>query len=261
MADSRYHPGRLHAICQTLRPMHLEKWYQLMDGSRDESSAKPIAVVLLGMPGAGKGTQAQRLAAIGWRHLNVGGLVRTEVAARTEWGRRAASLMYKGELLPSLDIQQLLSRHLAVGPFPVVVEGYPRRLEEAGTVAGFCGPDAVEIPVLLEVSQSASLVRLTNRLTCADCGNVGRTGEGERCAVCGGTLAKRNDDDPQAVLRRLEIYQAETVPLIARYASTGELETVDASQDELAIHKDLVRRIALRTTNGMWSPDMDMREN
>jgi len=210
----------------------------------------PIAVVLLGMPGAGKGTQAQKLAASGWRHLNVGGLVRAEVAARTTWGRRAASLMYRGELLPSLEIQDLIRKYLPAGSFPVVVEGYPRRLEEAGTTAQFCGPDAIEVPVLLEISYADALARLIKRVACAQCGRVERTEQGQSCTGCGGSLVRRNDDDPEAVVRRLQIYETETAPLIAHYASTGELEAVDASQDESLVQRDLLRRISLRTGSG-----------
>ena len=149
-----------------------------------------IAVVLLGRPGSGKGTQAQLLAASGWRHVNVGGLVRSRVAAQTAWGKRASQFMLRGELLPSQVIQELLANELICGKFPVVIEGYPRRLEEAGTVSEMCGSGTQEIPIYIDVSISVSIARLNARLVCQVCGSVDRIGVRVTCAYCGGTLTR-----------------------------------------------------------------------
>lgn len=110
-----------------------------------------LVVVLMGLPGAGKGTQAQLLADRGWSHINVGGLIRSEVAAETAWGIQAAAIMHRGDLLPSQDIQNLVVRELNRRTLPVVIEGYPRRITEAYTLPDIFGQGIQQIPVLLRV--------------------------------------------------------------------------------------------------------------
>jgi Adenylate kinase len=100
---------------------------------REYKTHAGLAMVLMGLPGAGKGTQAQLLADQGWSHINVGGLIRSEVAAETAWGIHAAALMHRGDLVPSQDIQSLVARELERRTLPVVIEGYPRRIREAYT--------------------------------------------------------------------------------------------------------------------------------
>jgi adenylate kinase len=205
-------------------------------------------VVLMGLPGSGKGTQAQLLADSGWSHINVGGLVRSEVAAATPWGIYAANVMRRGDLLPSGDIQNLVARELKNCPFPVVIEGYPRRLSEARTLPLLCGRKVTLVPVFLKVPRSTSIARLTKRLMCGLCGRVAKEGQGNVCPRCAGPLESRPDDRLRKVVeRRLQNFERETVPLIAYYEAEGEVEAVDSTQDETKVHEEIIARIIARS--------------
>jgi len=187
------------------------------------------------------------LADLGWSHVNAGGLVRSEVAARTEWGKRAAAAMERGDLLPSQDIQDLIARELRRGKRPLVIEGYPRRLSEAPTLPVLCGAKTTLVPVFFDIPLAASAARLAKRLVCGRCGRVTREGKLSVCPRCFGPLAGRADDKSQeAVARRLQNFERETVPLIRYYRSRGELETIDALQDEASVHREIIMRISAR---------------
>jgi adenylate kinase len=206
-----------------------------------------VAVVLIGLPGAGKGTQAQLLADQGWSHVNAGGLARSEVAARTEWGKRAAAIMQRGDLLPSQDIQGLIARALRHSRPPVVIEGYPRRLSEASSLPVLCGAETTLVPIFLDIPLAASADRVAQRVICDRCGRVAREGRESVCSKCSGPLAGRADDKSQkAMARRLQNFERETVPLIEYYRSRGELETVDALQDEASVNREIIMEISAR---------------
>lgn len=208
-----------------------------------------LVMVLMGLPGAGKGTQAQLLADQGWSHINVGGLIRSEVAAETAWGIRAAALMHRGDLLPSQDIQSLVARELERRTLPVVIEGYPRRIREAYTLFDIYGPGIRQIPVFLRIAQSTSIARLAGRLVCSQCETVTRRGGLDVCVKCSGPLTSRPDDTlRQTVYRRMRNFHLETIPLLALYQARGELETIDSAQDETAVHQEIIARIAARAT-------------
>jgi adenylate kinase len=204
-------------------------------------------VALIGLPGAGKGTQAQLLARHGWFHVNVGGLVRSEVTSGTRWGMQAAAMMRRGDLVPSQAIQDLLVREFGNGKPPVVVEGYPRRLSEAGTIPGLCGYEALFIPFLFDVSAELAISRLAGRLVCARCGCVVSGGIHSVCPRCSGPLVSRDDDvSREAIRRRLRNFEHETVPLIESYKSRGELEVINACHDEASVHEELTSRVKSR---------------
>jgi adenylate kinase len=214
---------------------------------RAHKTDSEVAVVLLGLPGAGKGTQAQLLAEHGWSHVNVGGMIRSEVAAETAWGVHAAAIMQHGDLLPSQDIQNLVRRELMHRRLPVVIEGYPRRITEAHTLPVIYKQRVRQIPVFLDIPRSMSIARLTKRLVCGRCGRVAKHGERDACATCSGPLACRPDDRvPETVSRRMQHFEHETLPLIAYYQERGELETVDSTLDESEVHEEIIARIAVR---------------
>lgn len=201
----------------------------------------------MGLPGAGKGTQAQLLADQGWSHVNVGGLVRSEVAARTEWGKQAAAVMQRGDLLPSQDIQNLIARELRRGQPPVVIEGYPRRLSEAASLPVLCGTGTTLVPIFLDIPLAASADRLAKRRVCDRCGRVTRAGRRSICSTCSGPLAARADDRSQeTVARRMQNFERETVPLIEYYRSRGELEVIDSLYDEMRVRREIIMRISAR---------------
>ena len=224
------------------------------------SSHREVVVVLLGRPGSGKGTQAQFLADSGWSHLNVGGLIRSEVAAGTSWGRYATTVMLRGDLLPSSEIQNLINRSYDQSKLPLVVEGYPRRVHEARTLPDLFGATTIRIPVFLDLPRAVSVSRLTTRLVCQACGHVTREGTSPTCPRCAGPLTSRADDRlAGAVRRRQALFESQTLPLIAFYRQRGELELIDATQDEAVIHSDMLHRIEARCRR-IWADSIGRRD-
>jgi len=204
-------------------------------------------LALIGLPGAGKGTQAQLLAGQGWFHINVGGLVRSEVAAGTTWGVRAAAAMRSGDLVPSQAIQELLARELRGGRLPMVIDGYPRRLSETSTLPDLFKRDVAFMPFLFDLPANSAISRLAERLVCGRCEYVARRGSHSACPRCSGLLVSRDDDSSlEAMRKRLQNFERETVPLIEHYRSRGELEIINALLDESSIHEELVSRITTR---------------
>lgn len=211
-----------------------------------------VSVVLLGRPGSGKGTQAQRLAEAGWSHVNAGGLVRAEVTAGTAWGRSAAAAVARGDLLPSADLAALISREVRRLPFPVVIEGYPRRLSEAATLPAVCGEETLLIPVLLQVSRPEALARVRARLVCRACGWVTSRsscpGPGGGCRKCSAPLISRADDVSEDVAaRRMNLFETETFPLIDHLAGLGSLIIADSSQDPDTVYAEITGQIRQRS--------------
>jgi adenylate kinase len=227
-----------------------------MDERPEQLTLADVAVVLLGLPGAGKGTQAQLLAEQGWSHINAGGLIRSEVAAETAWGIHAAAVMRRGDLLPSREIEHLIAREVERSRLPVVIEGYPRRITEAHGLRAICARPIRQVPVFLEVPRSISLARLAARLVCSRCDRVTRQSSHGECEKCSGRLTPRPDDRRrETVTRRLQNFELETIPLITYYQRRGELETIDSTRDEAYVHDEVIARIAARCSPGGDPPD------
>lgn len=218
-----------------------------LDVNDQRGERSDLAVVLLGRPGAGKGTQAQLLADCGWSHVNAGGLVRSEVSAETEWGRKAAALMRRGELVPSADIQWLIFRELRGCQSPLVIEGFPRRLEEAWTLDTGYGQRLFQVMVLLDTPASVARQRLTSRLVCVRCSRVCPAGQWQLCPACGGPVARRDDDRyAESVRRRMCLYESLTRPLVRLYDDRGLLEVICGTRSDHQIHDELLTRIGDR---------------
>jgi adenylate kinase len=189
-------------------------------------------LILLGAPGAGKGTQGALLAErYGLQRISTGDLLREAVAAGTPLGLQARKYMDAGELVPDAVIlglmRELLGRQgqaTAGGPGGFILDGFPRTLAQAAALDELLAD--LELPltavVVIDVPDDVLVKRLSGRRTCAHCGRIyniyfdppNQTGV---CDVCGGPLKERVDDDPATVRRRLEVYRQQTEPLIAYY--------------------------------------------
>ena len=186
-----------------------------------------MVVILLGPPGVGKGTQAVRLAdSIGWEHVSTGDLLRAARRDGTELGEQAQRFMDAGELVPDSVILDLVREHLkGVGPESgILFDGFPRTRAQADGLDRVLAGDGRQVDrvVLFEAPDETLMKRLSGRRSCPACGaayNVYSNGSSTEsvCDRCGGTLVHRTDDAPETVMRRLEVYTAQTAPLVSHY--------------------------------------------
>jgi adenylate kinase len=200
---------------------------------------KPAVLILLGPPGAGKGTQARMLEEdFGLVQLSTGDLLRAAVAAGTEAGKAAKAVMEAGQLVSDDIVLAILKDRMAAPDVAkgIILDGFPRTAGQAAALDGLleAAGQSVTAAVSLEVDDEAMVGRVAGRFTCAACGE-GYHDEFKRPAVagacdrCGGTAFKRRaDDNAETVRERLQAYHAQTAPLIAHYEGQGVLQRVDA---------------------------------
>lgn len=208
-----------------------------MDGA-SPIPAVPV-YVLLGPPGAGKGTQARRLQErFGLVQLSTGDLLRAAVAAGTEAGRAAKAVMEAGDLVGDEIVLAILAERLAQPDTAggVILDGFPRTEAQARSLEALLADTGRRIAaaIELEVDDAEMVVRISGRHTCAACGE----GYHDRfkppmvagvCDACGGAdFTRRADDNAATVAQRLKAYHAQTAPLSAFYDGRGQLRRVDA---------------------------------
>jgi adenylate kinase len=189
-----------------------------------------MQILLIGPPGAGKGTIGERVAEkYGLAHLSTGDILRDAVARETELGKKAEAYVEAGRLVPQEILGEVVAERLA-GEKGFVLDGYPRTLEQAEFLSGlpFLEIDAV---VYVAVPEEEVVRRLARRLVCRACGAVANADSDDGvCGRCGAEdLATRVDDEPETVRARYDIYRRETAPLIEYYRAAGLLREIDAA--------------------------------
>ena len=191
-----------------------------------------MRLVLVGPPGAGKGTQAKFLAAhYSIPHIATGDIFRSNLKAGTPLGLQAKNFMDRGELVPDsvtndMVKDRLLQDDLANG---FLLDGFPRNVLQAEVLRANLSEKATPLTAVLELSiENAEIItRLSSRRTCKDCGLP--TVNNEKCPNCGGEVYQREDDKVEVIARRLEVYQEQTAPIISFYRNEGLLITVSAT--------------------------------
>lgn len=203
------------------------------------TETKPAVLILLGPPGAGKGTQARMLEdKFGLVQLSTGDLLRAAVAQGTEAGLAAKAVMESGGLVSDEIVLAILKDRMAEPDVAkgVILDGFPRTAGQAAALDDLLAStgQAVTAAISLEVDDEAMIARVAGRYTCAKCGE-GYHDEFKQpevagvCDKCGGTEFKRRaDDNAETARARLEAYHAQTAPLIAHYKALGVLEEIDA---------------------------------
>ena len=195
-----------------------------------------MILVLLGAPGAGKGTQAEALAAAtGAAHVATGDLFRAEIAAGSELGRTASSFIDAGKLVPDEVTIGMISARLAKPDAAqrVILDGFPRNPAQVTALdAAFAASGRTISAILLNVDVSILTARLTGRRVCSDCGRSYHVAHrppavADRCDACGAALITRSDDAPATVAARLENQLAALNDVVELYRKSGRLQVVE----------------------------------
>lgn len=210
-------------------------------------------IVLLGAPGAGKGTQAERLREeLGLPHIATGDLFRAALRQQTPLGKLAQSYMDQGQLVPD-DVTIRMVQERLDHPDArdgAILDGFPRTVEQARALDALLAERGQQVMVALyiKVSTEELLARLAGRWVCRRCGDVyhmlyNPPAQEGVCDECGGELYQRSDDTPETQRRRIDVYLEETAPLIEYYREKGLLAEVDGEQGIEEVYARLLERI------------------
>jgi len=204
-----------------------------------------LNLVMLGPPGAGKGTQARQLRRK-WNipHISTGAMLREAVQAGTALGREVAAIMESGGLISDDVITHVVVERLAHpdtnGGF--LLDGYPRTIPQAEALDRMLSGRAPLVVVDIVLSEAEVVRRLASRMVCAECG-ANAIGEGPACHDCGGPLVPRADDREQVVLNRLKVYRDQTEPLISYYGSRSTYCRIDGARLPDDVTADIIKAV------------------
>ena len=206
-------------------------------------------IVLLGAPGAGKGTQAAKLVEeFGTPHISTGDMLRAAVKAGTELGKKAKSFMDAGELVSDDVIIGLVTESLGEPDTEKVfiLDGFPRTSAQAVALDAELSKlgSPLSAALLIDVDSEVIVKRLTSRRMCKDCGFIGSEANAQ-CPKCGGEMYQRDDDKPETIKNRLDVYEKSTSPLVDYYRGQGLLKSVNGDQARETVYGDVKEALGL----------------
>lgn len=206
-------------------------------------------IVLLGAPGAGKGTQAAKLVEkYGFAHISTGDMLRAAVKNQTPLGLEAKKYMDAGDLVPDEVVIGLVKERLqdADTADGFILDGFPRTSTQA--VALDSELSSLERPLdaalLVDVDKEVIIKRLTSRRMCRDCGYIGSVADAT-CPKCNGEMYQRDDDNETTVRNRLDVYESSTAPLIDYYRGCELLKEIDGDRDPQVVFDAIVSTLGL----------------
>lgn len=200
-------------------------------------------IVLLGPPGAGKGTQAKQIInKLCLVHLSTGDILRNEVSRETELGMTAKEFMDRGELVPDQLIIDMIRGRIEAAEAGFLLDGFPRTTAQAETLGEF---STIDVVLNIALPRKEVVRRLTGRRVCRGCGRIYNLtfnlAEGETtCAACGGELYQRDDDKTEVIANRYDVYEKSTAPLIDFYEELGVLRTLDGSLGSERVFSEII---------------------
>lgn len=212
-----------------------------------------MILILLGPPGSGKGTQAKRLVnERGWPQLSTGDMLRTAIQSGTRLGMEAKTFMDRGSLVPDNVVIGLIAERTRKPDCEegFILDGFPRTIPQAEALDTMLSGNgfAVDKAVLFQIPDGELVSRLSGRRTCTKCGAMyhvesARPKKDGICDQCGSTLIQRDDDKPEVIQKRLEVYHRQTAPLAEFYKKQNKLKSLDASQSPEKVSRSLSQAI------------------
>lgn len=206
-------------------------------------------IVLLGAPGAGKGTQAAKLVEeFATPHISTGDILRAAVKNQTELGKKAKGYMDAGDLVPDSLIIDLMDERLREPDCEkgFILDGFPRTTAQAVALDDMLArlERPLDAALLVDVDPEVIIKRLTERRCCKECGYIG-TAADATCPKCGGEMYQRDDDNETTVRNRLDVYAKSTSPLIDYYKGKGLLKSIDGDRPVDTVYVDVKAQLGL----------------
>lgn len=206
-------------------------------------------IVLLGAPGAGKGTQAAKLVEeFATPHISTGDILRAAVKNQTELGKKAKGYMDAGDLVPDSLIIDLMDERLREPDCEkgFILDGFPRNTAQAVTLDSALAEmgRSLDAALLVDVKPDVIVKRLSSRRTCKECGYTAPAGV-DSCPSCGGEMYQRDDDKPETIQKRLDVYQNQTAPLVEYYRGKELLKSVDGDRPVDEVYADVKELLGL----------------
>lgn len=200
-------------------------------------------IVLLGAPGAGKGTQAQKLVAeFGFAHISTGDLLRAAIKEGSRLGKKAKGYMDEGKLVPDDLVIDLVKERLEADDAQkgFILDGFPRNTAQAVALDSELAAmgRTLDAALLVSVEPAVIVERLSSRRTCRECGYTAPAGV-DTCPRCGGEMYQRDDDKPETIQHRLDVYQSQTAPLVEYYKGHSILREADGDRPVDEVYADV----------------------
>lgn len=206
-------------------------------------------IVLLGAPGAGKGTQAAKLVEeFATPHISTGDILRAAVKNQTELGKKAKGYMDAGDLVPDSLVIDLMDERLREPDCEkgFILDGFPRTTAQAVALDDMLArlERPLDAALLVDVDPEVIIKRLTERRCCKECGYIG-TAADATCPKCDGEMYQRDDDNEATVRNRLDVYEKSTAPLIDYYRGCDLLVSIDGDRDPNVVYADVKKALGL----------------
>ena len=200
-------------------------------------------IILLGYPGSGKGTQAKVLSQkLGMFHVSTGDMFREELSKKTPLGQEVSGYISAGRLVPDKLVLEIIKSRLKTETRGLLFDGFPRTVDQAEGLDGWFASrsQSIDAVLFLKVTEEEVIKRLSARRTCSGCGRIYNTistppAKENVCDACGKPLMVRDDDKPEVVHRRMQVYRDQTEPLLAYYRASGNFYETDGGLSPEAV--------------------------